>query len=136
MNMGGILSVHLEAAYTEAELVETLCSLFGLQPDDLAPLDAMDVSTRVPYQVVHRTRGFLTSLELYVGRAPEIVPRSDLDLAVALARHYCERVLIPPRDADPNPYTWEMVTADDSPRRVQAIPQNDDCIVLASRPAT
>lgn len=130
MTGSGILSAHLEGAHTEREVVDALCSLFGLRTDDLAALDSMTPATRVPYQVFRRERGFRTTLELYVGRAPEGVPRSDFDLAEALARHYDERVLISPRDGDPNPYAWDLVTSDGACRRVRAVPQDDDDAIV------
>lgn len=90
----------------------------------------MNPTTRVPYQLFRRERGFRTTLELYVGRAPEAVPRSDFDLAKALARRYDERVLISPRDEDPSPYAWDLVTSDGAERRVRAVPQDDDDAIV------
>jgi hypothetical protein len=131
MTQSRILSVHLEKAHDEQELIAALCSLFGLQPRDLAALDTMTTDTRVPYQLFQRPRGFRTTLELYVGRAPQGVPRSDFDLAEALSRRFGERVLIPPRDYDPNPNVWDLVTPNDAARRVHGVVQDDDeAIVL------
>ena len=49
----------------------------------------------------------------------------------SLACRYGERVLIPPRDSDPNPNVWDLVTADEAARRVHGVVQDDDeAIVL------
>jgi hypothetical protein len=69
-------------------------------------------------------------LELYVGRAPASVPRTDHGLARLLARHYRQDVLVSPV-AERDPYDWDLLSPEGEVKQVRERPSHDaDCIVL------
>jgi hypothetical protein len=129
-SQSGILIVHVRESIPEDVLRADLVTLLDVRADDLVPLELIDSNALVPYQVFPRAAGFRTTLELYVGRAPASVPKTDLELARMLARHYGQDVLVSPV-AETDPYHWELVTPAGDVKPVRERPTDGaDGIVL------
>jgi hypothetical protein len=135
MSQSGILVVHLRGHIREDVMRDELARMLGLPIEDLSPLGAATQSTKAPYQYMPHSRGFLTTIELYAGSAPEPAPRSDLALAQYLARCFAQDALISPIDGDANPYHWLLVRPDGTTVGVTEVPPDEedeeDGIVIA-----
>jgi hypothetical protein len=135
MSESGILIVHMREAITEDALRLDLVRLLDLAPADLVPLDEITETSLVPYKVYPRRIGFHTTLELYVGNAPASVPKSDLGLAMLLARHYAQDVLISPPADVRDPYLWDLVSPAGTVTRVREVPTDEaDGVVIGGEP--
>jgi hypothetical protein len=131
MSQSGILIVHLREAISEEQIRSDLLSIFELEPGQIASLEEATAVTFVPYQIIPRARGFRTTLELYVGRAPQTVPQTDTRLAAILAKHYQQDVLIAPQERNNNPFRWDLVRPSGQILAVSEAPQDhDDGIVI------
>jgi hypothetical protein len=126
MSQSGILTVHLRERVSEEALRDELARLLGLAKEDLAPLDAATPATLVPYQYTLRARGFLVTIEVYAGRAPESAPTSDLALAAHLARHFALDALVSPPAGGEDPYHWLLVRPDGTTANVTEVASDDD----------
>jgi hypothetical protein len=135
MSQSGILIVHLRGCVPEGLLRVALAQMLDLATEDLAPLEVATQSTTVPYQYTSHSRGFLTTIELYAGSAPESSPKSDLGLAQYLARRFAQDTLISPAEGNANPYRWLLVRPDGTTVEVTEIPpdgdEQEDGIVIA-----
>lgn len=126
MSDSGILTVHLRDRVSEDALRDELAQLLGLSKDDVVPLDAATPITLVPYQYTARSRGFLSTIEVYAGRAPESASSSDLALAQRLAQRFAQDALISPPAEGDQPYRWLLVRPDGTTTSVTEVPQDDD----------
>ena len=138
MSQSGILVVHLRGHIPEHVMRDELARMLGIPTEDLSPLEAATQSTKVPYQYTPHSRGFLTTIEVYAGNAPDPAPRSDLGLAQHLARRFAQDALIPPIDGDANPYHWLLVRPDGTTVGVTEGPPDEvdkeDGIVIGQSP--
>jgi hypothetical protein len=133
MSESGILTVHLREHIPEEALRDELAKLFGVAQQEMAPLDAATSATRLPYQYTPRARGFLSTIEVYAGQAPEAAPTSALALAEHLARRFAQDALVSPPAGGHDPYHWLLVRPDGTIVDVAELPSDDDedGIVLA-----
>lgn len=126
MSESGIITVHLREHVSEDELRGELAQLLGVSKGDIVPLDAATPATLVPYQYTVRTRGFLSTVEVYAGRVPEAHPNLNLTVAEHLAKRFAQDALIsPPEDSD-DPYRWLLVRPDGTTVKVTEVPPDDD----------
>jgi hypothetical protein len=126
MSESGILTVHLRGRIREDELRDELAQLLGVSRENLAPLDGATPATLVPYQYTQRARGFLSTIEVYAGRLPESVPRTDLGVAERLASRFAQDALISPPAGSNDPYRWLLVRPDGTTAEVSEVPQDED----------
>lgn len=131
-NRGGILTVHLRDRIARTELRAELAEFLRVDPADLARLEIAGPATRVPYAYTPRTRGFLTTIEVYAGRLPTADSQTDLHLAKHLARRFAQDALICPPDDRGMVYEWLLVGPDGTTTIVSEVPSHDDedCIVI------
>jgi hypothetical protein len=133
MSESGILTVHLRDRVPEDALRDELAQLLGVSKGDIAPLDTATPMTLVPYQYTTRARGFLSTVEVYAGRVPESVARSELIVAEHLAKRFAQDALISPPAGSDDPYRWLLVRPDGTTANVTEVPPDDDedSIVIA-----
>ena len=126
---GGILIAHLKDRTQGDSIVRTMSDLFEIPVEAIAELEAANETTTLPYQIVQRPTGFVTTVEIYAGAdGLPSVPSSDAGFALKLAQSLGSDVAIAKPDTNAS---WLVIHPDGSASEGIELEADDNSILLS-----
>ena len=109
---GGLLIAHLNRRTSGEDVVDALAELYEVKKYDFTAVGTPSTATSVPYQVIQRSSGFLTTVEIYAGLDDlPVVPLSDAGFALHLSKKFGVDVAIPKPGSN---WRWLVIHPDGS----------------------